>query len=318
MTEEAVVCQNLDVKTECEQKTTLSEVQIDKFDHPSDDELKDESIPNSKEKKNIDHQENSRERNFECGDCDQAFYNNHGLNMHIRTVHLKEKRFSCTECEYKTNNQNALAKHHRAHAGEKPFGCPECGIMMTTKSGLSMHIRTIHLKELRFSCELCDYKTNLKGSMEWHEAKHMGTMKANECGKCGVVFGDKIKYNNHMVTVHKFKSCDICGKAFLHTLNLRKHHLKHSIEPVPKKETSVKVKPKTYTQEFKVDAVKKVKELGLMKASRELNMSDTTLAKWRNLIPRPSKCTSCGKEFATGYLKYMYSITILRLMTAPK
>jgi uncharacterized Zn-finger protein len=63
----------------------------------------------------------------------------------------------------------------------------------------------------------------------------------------------------------------------------------------------VKVKPKTYTQEFKVDAVKKIKELGLMKASRELNMSDRTLAKWRNLILRPSQCTSCGNEFATGY-----------------
>jgi hypothetical protein len=45
--------------------------------------------------------------------------------------------------------------------------------------------------------------------------------------------------------------------------------------PILKKEKSVHVKPKTYTQEFKVDAVKKVKELGLMKASRELNMSET-------------------------------------------
>jgi len=298
MNEGAVICQNLEIKTEI--KSNPSEIQIDKLDNPSDDEVENETIANNKKKRKIDHQETSRIRSFHCGECDQAFYTNHGLNMHIRTVHLKEKRFSCKECEYKTNNQNALTNHHRAHTGEKPFGCPECGIMTSTKSGLSLHIKTVHLKELRFSCDLCDYKTNQKTSMEWHKAKHMGTMKANECGKCGVVFGDKIQYNNHMVTVHKFKSCEICGKAFLHTLNLRKHQQKHSIEPAPKKE-KVYVKPKSYTQEFKVDAVKKVGELGLRKAARELNMSDTTLAKWRNLILRPSQCTSCGKEFATAY-----------------
>ena len=177
MMEDAVFCQNLEIKAECELNTNPSEVKIEKFDHQSDDdEVKDGTIPKSKEEKNIKHRGNSQNIRTECSDCDQTFFNESGRIMHIRNVHLKEQRYGCRECEYKTNNQDSLAKHYRAHAGEKPFGCPECGIMVWTKSSLSLHIRTIHLKELRFCCELCEYKTNLKSSMEWHEAKHMGTM----------------------------------------------------------------------------------------------------------------------------------------------
>ena len=175
--------------------------------------------------------EKTMTKRIKCADCEQDFFNKSTLKMHIRTVHLKEQRFSCDDCEYKTNNNESLAKHLRSHTGEKPFACAECGKMWTSRSSLSVHIRTIHLKEKRYSCEVCDYKTYQRTRMDEHAATHTGgAKKSNECGKCSEVFDNKAQLSNHMVTDHKFKCCDICGKSFLRQLNLTRHQQKHTSE----------------------------------------------------------------------------------------
>merc|ERR1712179_119198 len=101
---------------------------------------------------------------------------------------------------------------------------------------------------------------------------------------------------NHLVSAHNFKGCDICGKSFFRQLNLKRHRLKHTAQ----KEGNIDRANKVYTAEFKIDAVKRVHDIGLAKTSRHLKLSQTTLKKWRNIIHSPFQCTMCGKEFSNN------------------
>ena len=144
------ICDPISMKTE-EDKTDFDPLEVRVKDIKSDEKEKSFSDMNTL---------NTR---IKCEFCDHEEYlNKSSLTMHIRTVHMKELRYSCDECEYKTNNKHSLAKHQIAHTGEKPFGCSDCEKSFTSKSNLALHIKTVHLKELRFSCEVCNYKTNNK------------------------------------------------------------------------------------------------------------------------------------------------------------
>ena len=59
-----------------------------------------------------------------------------------------------------------------------------------------------------------------------------------------------------------------------------------------------------YSPEFKVDAVKKLKEVGLLEASRVLGLDESILSEWQKYILNPLYCAFCGKCFAReSYLK---------------
>ena len=77
----------------------------------------------------------------------------------MHTKQIKEQRSGCVGCGHKTNNIESLPRHLRSHTEEKPFVCAECGKRWISKSILRVHIRTIHLKEKRYSCEARYYKT---------------------------------------------------------------------------------------------------------------------------------------------------------------
>ena len=59
-----------------------------------------------------------------------------------------------------------------------------------------------------------------------------------------------------------------------------------------------------YSPEFKVDAVKKLKEVGLLEASRVLGLDESISSEWQKYILNPLYCAFCGKCFAReSYLK---------------
>ena len=85
---------------------------------------------------------------FKCAECDQDFGNKSKLKTHIRSIHLKEQRFNCNDCEYKTNINESFVRHMRSHTNEKPFGCDNCEKMFSSHSSLSNHKRSVHLKNV--------------------------------------------------------------------------------------------------------------------------------------------------------------------------
>lgn len=78
-------------------------------------------------------------RKYPCDLCDKAFYKVAYLNVHIRTVHQKEKRHRCTDCGKLFSNTSNLISHQRIHTGAKPFACDACGARFNQSSALARH-----------------------------------------------------------------------------------------------------------------------------------------------------------------------------------
>ena len=82
--------------------------------------------------------------------------------------------------------------------------------------------------------------------------------------------------------------CHVCGKEFT-SMDKRYVHLKedHDIK-----------RSEVYSPEFKINAVKRMKEIGLVNAASELHIWESTLVDWQHLIFNPWNCKFCGKAFA--------------------
>lgn len=61
--------------------------------------------------------------------------------MHIRTVHIGDKRHQCNECGKVFSNSSNLNCHYRIHSGEKPFSCEKCDRRFNQSSALARHIK---------------------------------------------------------------------------------------------------------------------------------------------------------------------------------
>lgn len=97
-------------------------------------------------------------KTYSCQHCGLSFRKSSNLTKHVRTVHLGEKNYACTEpgCGRMFGQKSNLSSHIRAvHQREKPFECPEsgCNRSFSQKSGLKAHIKMVHEGQRPHVCE---------------------------------------------------------------------------------------------------------------------------------------------------------------------
>ena len=178
--------------------------------------------------------------------------------VHVQSIHLKIKNYSCNLCNYQARRSHHLAEHiNNIHKSIK-HKCDQCEKEFTTRANKSIHVRSVH-EQIKFSCTICDYKATQKSSLTRHiESVHQG-VKYNciicgydasskgclikhteslhkgrkfQCKSCSKEFNNKSNLSTHTKAVHEGRRfiCDLCNKSFK---NLNKHKkLLHSEEQI--------------------------------------------------------------------------------------
>ena len=113
------------------------------------------------------------------------------------------KRFSCSFCEYSTDNKGHLTRHRRIHTGEKPFKCKHCDKSFSVKSNLIYHER-LHTGEKPYQCKHCDKSFAQSSALAKHERTHDG--KKYTCKNCRKSFANSRNFNRHK---KKYPDCVI-------------------------------------------------------------------------------------------------------------
>lgn len=90
----------------------------------------------------------------ECLSCGKIYPNRVGLRAHLKRVHLRDRRYECTECDMSFASSAELKRHFVKHTGEKNYECQVCKKSFGRHNTLREHMK-IHLNDRRFKCEYC-------------------------------------------------------------------------------------------------------------------------------------------------------------------
>lgn len=120
--------------------------------------------------------EKSPRNDLMCLHCSRPFSNKNLLRQHINSIHIRERPFSCLECNYTTSVLSSLRLHVRSHTGDKPFKCEECGYKTSDHNTLRKH-KMRHTGEKTYACSFCTYKSIQASSYKKHlKTKHPGSV----------------------------------------------------------------------------------------------------------------------------------------------
>jgi hypothetical protein len=97
----------------------------------------------------------SQKSRYTCLRCDSLFKSPSNIKVHILSVHLGIKSFSCDHCSLKFVNQTILLSHVKnVHLlKSRKIQCHLCGDSFTSGQALKYHVFRIHDKVRRFGCD---------------------------------------------------------------------------------------------------------------------------------------------------------------------
>ncbi|XP_075988616.1 uncharacterized protein LOC142984743 [Anticarsia gemmatalis] len=176
---------------------------------------------------------------FQCDICNRVLKSKVALTNHLWYIHYGVKlknQVLCDICGHSFNDKTNLNIHIRSvHLKEKPFTCPICNKHYSAKKHVKDHIKTVHNKnrqtetkpEKSFQCELCSKTFAAKRFLVIHLERHDNIFR---CRRCDVCFSNKNDYNLHTINCIKngkvnFSTCDVCGKIFRTKYTMRRHKL---------------------------------------------------------------------------------------------
>ena len=90
---------------------------------------------------------------------------NNKVHINSSDVENSFRKYSCSSCEYKTDDKTCLEHHMATHSDN--FSCLSCDFKSKDKETLNYHMLT-HPKELTFSCSgLLPVKVRITLRIEW-------------------------------------------------------------------------------------------------------------------------------------------------------
>ncbi|CRK95902.1 CLUMA_CG009348, isoform A [Clunio marinus] len=167
-----------------------------------------------------------RTKDFHCQICGNSYFDKHGIERHILTIHEKPKHLTCLLCGKTSRNKEDL-KNHKLRPCRLP--CKICGKFIPTKS-LKKHLNKVHYNNKPYQCDICGKKfckISLAGHMITHiDLEHR--TKDFHCYICENSFFNKKNLQTHILNVHekpKHLTCSLCGRFFNTKESLKNHKL---------------------------------------------------------------------------------------------
>lgn len=218
-----------------------------------------EKVFRSKKALNIHSFQHLEGNYIECDICNKKLRNPLTLEKHKLNFHSESDVFSCSTCGEKCSSRVALKQHLSVHGfvcktcaqvfetiseleehtktHTKTIKCEKCLKPFSTEAALKIHIKRIHLKELKFSCSTCNQTFSSKADLKVHNIEHSEQSKpvfvCEECGKC---YSSSAKLKTHVLYYHlqaeKPFQCEICQKKFVRKPEKMRHMERHSAEPM--------------------------------------------------------------------------------------
>ncbi|XP_055379656.1 zinc finger protein 845-like [Condylostylus longicornis] len=159
---------------------------------------------------------------YSCPQCDKKFAVQASIQLHIKTVHIREKTFICEECGKVFATSDQLNSHKVVHSDFTPFQCPKCPKSFKRLTSLRTHI-DCH-EDTKYICPICGCQLNTKTILRRHMVIHSDEKKY-KCNFCQKEFKRTKALKNHLIlhTGLKPYECPFCDQTFANGSNSRKH-----------------------------------------------------------------------------------------------
>ena len=124
-----------------------------------------------------------------------------GIKRKRIVVHNNDDgKFSCQDCDYKTNQSSHLKQHVEGIHEGVCYKCEQCDYKGTTRSDLKRHVENRH-NGIFYSCDQCSHKARTKSNLKVHvQYKHDGIVIP--CRQCDFKGRDRGRLNRHMKSKH--------------------------------------------------------------------------------------------------------------------
>uniref|UniRef100_A0A182WG33 C2H2-type domain-containing protein n=1 Tax=Anopheles minimus TaxID=112268 RepID=A0A182WG33_9DIPT len=118
-------------------------------------------------------------------------------------LHLREpgkrKLPLCEICGLKVVH---MPSHYIIHNPECTYSCPRCPVKVKQRYNLQMHIKTVHLKTVMKTCDICGKGFVHHKTYRYHMLTHQDEGKTIECVDCSKTFSNSIYLRDHINRLH--------------------------------------------------------------------------------------------------------------------
>ena len=200
------------------------------------------------------HSADLSRKEYNCSQCESAFYTRSSLEAHVRKVHnktlvtckicsvavdkyslkqhskrhydLSAKAHQCGSCSKVCGSEKDLKTHSKVHGSkEKVYHCEDCPKSYSQREYLKKHIRYKHKnsEEGKWKCSICDKYFAQSGGLHNHLKIHSENLY--QCSICDKKFTAKSNLKTH-IYLHTGKmpfECDLCEKSYRAKLELKVH-----------------------------------------------------------------------------------------------
>lgn len=143
------------------------------------------------------------EGNFPCQSCPHSFKSRVGLRLHVTSVHMGEKSFTCAVCGKAFFQKASLEAHKVMHVQERNYPCEICSNRFKTKRLLRehmvRHVKNLQPKQNHLECNVCHRFYSTRETLRIHKLLHTGK-KPFECAVCRKAFAVQQYLTVHMRT----------------------------------------------------------------------------------------------------------------------